>query len=37
MRPGSISSERLMYDGDVRSISLLPLVATCIKTIDVCI
>ena len=37
MRRGSISSELLMCGGGVRSISLLPLVARCIETIDVCI
>ena len=34
---GSISSELLMCGGGVRSILLLPLVARCLKTIDVCI
>ena len=34
---GSISSEMLMCDGGVRSILLLPLVARCLETIDVCI
>ena len=34
---GSISSELLMYGGGVRSILLLPLVARCLETIDVCI
>ena len=34
---GSISSERLMYRGGVRSILLLPLVASCLDTVDVCI
>ena len=34
---GSISSELLMCDRGVRSILLLPLVARCIETIDVCI
>ena len=33
----SISTELLMCGGDVRSILLLPLVARCIETIDVCI
>ena len=33
---GSISSELLMCGGDVRSILLLPLVARCLETIDVC-
>ena len=37
MRRGSISSELLMCGGDVRSILLLPLVAKCLETIDVCI
>ena len=36
MRQGSISSEQLMCGGGVRSI-LLPLVARCLETIDVCI
>ena len=35
--PGSISSELLMCGGGVRNILLLPLVAICIETIDVCI
>ena len=34
---GSIYSELLMYGGGVRSILLLPLVARCLETIDVCI
>ena len=34
---GSISSELLMCGGGVCSILLLPLVARCIETIDVCI
>ena len=34
---GSISSELLMYGGGVRSILLLPLVARCLETIDICI
>ena len=34
---GSLSSELLMCGGGVRSILLLPLVARCIETIDVCI
>ena len=34
---GSISSELLMCGGGVRNILLLPLVARCIETIDVCI
>ena len=33
----SISSELLMCGGSVRSILLLPLVARCLETIDVCI
>ena len=37
MRRGSISSELLMCGGAVRSILLLPLVARCLETIDVCI
>ena len=37
MRRGSISSELLMCGGGVRSILLLPLVAKCLETIDVCI
>ena len=36
VRRGSISSELLMCGGSVR-ILLLPLVARCLKTIDVCI
>ena len=36
MRRGSISSELIMCGGRVRSILLLPLVARCIETIDVC-
>ena len=34
---GSISSELLMGGGGVYSILLLPLMAKCIETIDVCI
>ena len=34
---GSISSELQMCGGGARSILLLPLVARCIETIDVCI
>ena len=34
---GSISYELLMCGGGVHGILLLPLVATCIETIDVCI
>ena len=37
VRRGSFSSELLMCGGDGRSILLLPLVARCIETIDVCI
>ena len=37
VRRGSISSALLMYGGGVRIISLLPLVAICPETIDVCI
>ena len=37
VRRGSISSELIMCGGGVRSILLLPLVARCIETIDVCI
>ena len=33
----SMSSELLMCDGGVHSILLLPLVAGCLETIDVCI
>ena len=36
VRRGSLSSELLMCGGDVRNL-LLPLVARCIETIDVCI
>ena len=34
---GIISSEMLMCGGGVRSILVLPLVARCLETIDVCI
>ena len=34
---GSLSSELLVCGGDVHSILLLPLVARCLETIDVCI
>ena len=34
---GSISSELLMCGGGVLTILLLPLVARCLETIDVCI
>ena len=37
VRRGSLSSELLVCGGGVRSILLLPLVARCIETIDVCI
>ena len=37
VRRGSLSSELLMCGGGVRSILLLPLVAICLETIDVCI
>ena len=37
VRRGSISSELPMCGGGVRSILLLPLVARCLETIDVCI
>ena len=37
VRQGGISSELLMCSGSRRSILLLPLVARCIETIDVCI
>ena len=37
LRRGSISSEMIMCDGGVRSILLLPLVARCLETINVCI
>ena len=37
VRRGSVSSELLMCGGGVRSILLLPLVARCLETIDVCI
>ena len=37
VRRGSLSSELLMCDEGVRSILLLPLVARCLETIDVCI
>ena len=36
VRQGSISSELLVCGGGVRSILLLPLVARCPETIDVC-
>ena len=37
VRRGSLSSELLMCGGGVRSIFLLPLVARCLETLDVCI
>ena len=37
VRWGSISSELIMCDGGVGIILLLPLVARCLETIDVCI
>ena len=37
VRRGSISSELLVCGGGVRSILLMPLVARCLETIDVCI
>ena len=37
VRRGSLSSELLMSGGGVRSILLLPLVARCLDTMDVCI
>ena len=37
VRRGSISSELLVCGGGVRSILLLPLVARCLETIDICI
>ena len=37
VRRGSLSSELLMCGGGVRNILLLPLVAKCLETIDVCI
>ena len=37
VRRGSISSELLMGGGGVRSILLLPFVARCLETLDVCI
>ena len=37
MRRGSISSALIMCGGGVRSILLLPPVAICIETIDLCI
>ena len=37
VRRGSITSELLVCGGGVRNILLLPLVARCLETIDVCI
>ena len=37
VRRGSISLDLLVCGGGVRSILLLPLVARCLETIDVCI
>ena len=37
VRRGCLSSELLVCVGGVRSILLLPLVARCLETIDVCI
>ena len=37
VRRESLSSELLLCGGGVRSILLLPLVARCLETIDVCI
>ena len=37
MRRGSLSSELLVCGGGVCNILLLPLVAKCLETIDVCI
>ena len=37
VRRGSLSSELLVCGGGVRSILLLPVVARCLETIDVCI
>ena len=37
VRWGNISSALLLYGGGVHSILLLPLVARCLETIDVCI
>ena len=37
VRRGSISSKLQICGGNVRSILLLPLVARCLQTIDVCI
>ena len=37
MKRGSLSSELLTCDEGVHSILLLPLVARCLETIDICI
>ena len=37
VKRGSISSELLMCSGGVRSILILPLVARCLETMEVCI
>ena len=37
VRRGSLSSELLVCGGDVHGILLLPIVARCLETIDVCI
>ena len=37
VRWGSISSELIVCGGGVRSILLLPIVARCLETIDICI
>ena len=37
VRRGSLASELLMCGGGLRSILLLPLMARCLQTIDVCI
>ena len=37
LQSGIISSELLMWGGDLHSIMLLPLVARCLETLDVCI
>ena len=37
VRRGCLSSELLVCGGGVRSILLLPLVTSCLETIDVCI
>ena len=36
VRRGSLYSELIMCNGGVRSILLLPIVARCLETIDVC-